>query len=426
MLSNSYWANNIASEALCSKLNLNIITIEKFTDVDNMDKLRILSPNFLKTDNCNSYKKYMFLYLYDNHDELITFSYVNKFTVTKNSNLISKVILFQKIIFDFNKNNPFNDLPPLYILFLIYGSYYSTINDKENYMFKKEIMEIIDHAINSLINQNNKAASDYFYAFKKYFPLSKIQKPIIPPIKPTKPVVEPIEPVQPVVEPTLPKKPKASRRKAAVSPGTISELQSEIVPPSGFQVIQPGTESPGIEANTTLQKRIRKPSNTPMRKLKSAPAAQTVILPEQTNIEKQTGGETAVTLSQEQLNKLLMNELMRRTIADNNQEIKKTNINLDPNQLAYYISVDLELYPGTSIEPEEQAKLKCNSKWNSIKKAYSAFIGKPYVIPPLYSLKNKTKTDKNKTDKNTTSNNNTKKNKSEPKVESKVEDKPVN
>ena len=105
---------------------------------------------------------------------------------------------------------------------------------------------------------------------------------------------------------------------------------------------------------------------------------------------------------------------MRRQTSYNNQELIKKNINLDPNQLAYYITVDLELYPGTTIEPEEQAKLKCNSKWNSIKKAYSAFIGKPYVIPPLYSLKSKSKTDKN----------NTKKNKSEPKLEPKVETKP--
>ena len=70
--------------------------------------------------------------------------------------------------------------------------------------------------------------------------------------------------------------------------------------------------------------------------------------------------------------------------------IKKDNES-DLSQLAYYIAVDIELYPGTSITPNQLTNLKCRNKWNAIRKAYANFIGKPYVIPPIY-----TKTVKNK------------------------------
>ena len=45
----------------------------------------------------------------------------------------------------------------------------------------------------------------------------------------------------------------------------------------------------------------------------------------------------------------------------------------------------MELYPGTSIPPEEKVNLKCKSKWNSVRKAYADFLGKPYIISPVYT-----------------------------------------
>ena len=56
-------------------------------------------------------------------------------------------------------------------------------------------------------------------------------------------------------------------------------------------------------------------------------------------------------------------------------------------QLAYYITIDLELHPGTSITPEEIKDLKCRQKWNSVRKSWSNFTGKPYIIPPVYQTK---------------------------------------
>ncbi len=37
-----------------------------------------------------------------------------------------------------------------------------------------------------------------------------------------------------------------------------------------------------------------------------------------------------------------------------------------------------------SLTPEQINESKCNSKYNAIRKAYSEFTGKPYVIPPVY------------------------------------------
>jgi hypothetical protein len=64
------------------------------------------------------------------------------------------------------------------------------------------------------------------------------------------------------------------------------------------------------------------------------------------------------------------------------------------NELAYYITIELELHPGTTISPEEMKNYKCKQKWNSIRKAYSEFTGKPYIISPIYpnkSIKNNTR-----------------------------------
>ena len=57
------------------------------------------------------------------------------------------------------------------------------------------------------------------------------------------------------------------------------------------------------------------------------------------------------------------------------------------SQLAYYITIDLELHPGTSIPPEEINTLRCRQRWNAVRKAWSSFTGKPYIIPPVYQYK---------------------------------------
>jgi hypothetical protein len=58
----------------------------------------------------------------------------------------------------------------------------------------------------------------------------------------------------------------------------------------------------------------------------------------------------------------------------------------DNNQLSYYITIDLQLKPGTSLTPEQKKGLTCSHKWNKVSKSYSQLMGKPYNNVPDYSL----------------------------------------
>jgi hypothetical protein len=62
----------------------------------------------------------------------------------------------------------------------------------------------------------------------------------------------------------------------------------------------------------------------------------------------------------------------------------KNDLQNDVSKLAFDITIALELYPGENIPKEQLAALKCNSRWEDVRKAWSEFIGKPYVIIPSY------------------------------------------
>jgi hypothetical protein len=81
--------------------------------------------------------------------------------------------------------------------------------------------------------------------------------------------------------------------------------------------------------------------------------------------------------------------------------IKKSS-ETSSSKIAYSITIDMELYPGTSLTPQQLKELKCNSKYNAIRKAYAEFTGKPYIIPPVYNktIKNTEKKGNSKTKKN--------------------------
>ncbi len=70
-------------------------------------------------------------------------------------------------------------------------------------------------------------------------------------------------------------------------------------------------------------------------------------------------------------------------------------------KIAYSISIDMELHPGTMLTAKQISDSKCNSKYNAIRKSFAEFTGKPYVIPPVYSggTTRKNKNIRNKTNK---------------------------
>jgi hypothetical protein len=55
---------------------------------------------------------------------------------------------------------------------------------------------------------------------------------------------------------------------------------------------------------------------------------------------------------------------------------QKNNSN---DKLTFYITVDLELHPGSTITPDEMKTLKCDTKWYAVEKAWSEFIGSKTV-----------------------------------------------
>jgi hypothetical protein len=75
----------------------------------------------------------------------------------------------------------------------------------------------------------------------------------------------------------------------------------------------------------------------------------------------------------------------------------------DNSNIGYYITLELELHPGTSISPGDLKKAQCRQKWNSIRKSYSKLSGKPYMIQPVYNNNSQNKSALQNT---TTKNNN--------------------
>ena len=60
-------------------------------------------------------------------------------------------------------------------------------------------------------------------------------------------------------------------------------------------------------------------------------------------------------------------------------------LNLDRSSgISYHIVLDMELIKGTTLTDEDKSKLVCRRRWNTIRKAYSEFMGKKYIIPPVY------------------------------------------
>ena len=277
ILSNNYWANDIAIFALCEKLKLNIIPI-------NIKKNNISIPFANFGIEYNKWNKYLFLYYNNSHYELMTFNYKKRDVKYDTAGNVSgiKTNLEKKTIFERNVKTS-DGLPPIFMLFIIFGAWYINItDDKQNFTYQKEIMNMMSNSINKLYKTTK--YNKFYSVFKSYFPNSRIQMP-------------------------------------------------------------------ELSLNTGIQ----------------------------------SGGVLAY-------------------------KVMKT----EDTQLAYHISVYLELHPGTSITPIEIKKLKCRQKWNSVRKAWSDFTGKPYIIPPVYNntktLKNNEQKAGNKTQYKRIFNNDTRKN----------------
>ena len=164
ILSSDYWANEVAIIALCNELNINVIVIK-----NENDKLSIPYGNLLTTD-CDNWNRYLFLYNTNEHYELIIFRYIS----LKYNKATRKSIQQRHFYSLFNRNNI--DLPPpLYILFLLYGSKYVSMVDKSQFTFFPTIFTILHDSFREIIAQNNQDSITFLTIFNEYFPSQYIE-----------------------------------------------------------------------------------------------------------------------------------------------------------------------------------------------------------------------------------------------------------
>jgi hypothetical protein len=394
--SSSYWANDITITALCITLKLNVIPIGRKTVVGPRSILNIPYANFSITND--DWNKYMFLYYNQNHYELMTF---NK----KNGN---KITIFER-----------NHLTcPLYLLFLIFGSYYAPIidaDDKNNFTFYRDIMIAFENSLNSPNNSNAK----FYNLFMSYFPDNKINS--LPPTSATAATATSISP--PSIAPTAAaaastknlSKPtqlkeffkKQNALKAAATSGTSA------IPPPTSTSTSPATyytreelKNPAIIAKLNAIKAAGIAKNPATASIPPPPAYKPLPPPPPVPLPLAT---TSAVPLKSSLKKVRFNVPSGGAPPNNqyyrpmpygqppygyrkpyyyNPNYKLTVIDDNKTNLSYIIDLYMELHPGTTMSEEERKGLKCNSKWNAIRKSYADFVGKPYVIPPLYKKYN--------------------------------------
>jgi len=79
----------------------------------------------------------------------------------------------------------------------------------------------------------------------------------------------------------------------------------------------------------------------------------------------------------------------------NSKYITKKPEEVGASKLAYNITIDMELYPGTSLSSKQISEMKCNNRYNAVRKAFADFTGRPYIIPPVYRTIEPAKTRRN-------------------------------
>jgi hypothetical protein len=159
ILSSNYWANEVAIVALCNELNINVIVIK-----NENDKLSIPYGNLLSTD-CNGWNRYLFLYNINEHYELLIFRHISL-----KYNKVTRKNVQQRSFYSLFDRNNIALPPPLYILFLIYGSKYASMADKKQFTFFPEIFATIQNSFRQIIAQNNENSITFLRIFNEYFP----------------------------------------------------------------------------------------------------------------------------------------------------------------------------------------------------------------------------------------------------------------
>ena len=166
ILSSSYWANNVAINALSLELGLNIIPITKIS-VNGIDILRIPYSNLTEEPLLNSWNKYMFVFNTPGHFELMGFIYKNKITRHQRTVISKRMTIFDR----YSTSGLYTS--PIYMLLIIYGSYYYYQSEevKQKFTLYPMIFERLYLSQTNIMNSSDEVKKAQFETnFYKYFP----------------------------------------------------------------------------------------------------------------------------------------------------------------------------------------------------------------------------------------------------------------
>jgi hypothetical protein len=337
--SSDYWADFFAIDALCKVLKLNIITIEK-----NEDTLRIPYIN-----NNNDWKYYMFLFYENKHYELMSFDYTLRRIITE-PKISEKKTVVKKTIF--NKGS--NIFPPFYIIFLVFASFYINIRDSKERMafqlFPDNILAILYRIFETILHDQSTAENKKFIRMIQEYFFPRILNNINLSSKAIGPPANPFDDDDDDV---------ASNPFGDASPREIGGGAPIYSNKPQYSMNYPYNP---YNSYNSYNSRGQPPFySRPFPYPRQSPYGSSSFVKSNSNVE----------------------------------ESNKTNI-------SYYITINMELHPGTSLTSEDLSNIKCKQRWNAIRKSYANMRGLKYTMLPDYSMLAKNKTVKNTTNTNST------------------------
>jgi hypothetical protein len=383
IMSVDYWANEFAIEALCSILKICVITIEKYDYTSTLtiktklvQRLQaILQDKDKVNETCSN--RVMFLFNSNNHYELIRFKYKNKkVNITKQYGNREEIFLEKWYTIFTEDVAP----PPIYILFLLYGSIYSVLNLEARQEFKlyKTTMDIINQSVlNNLMDDESKVT--FINLFNDTFPHRGSS-------------IETLLDQYPRQQPG--RHPGRGRQRSREQPGQQPDQQPNhadfVRVDSEFDETNPqhqewlNNEIAALRSGEEeVPRQQRRPTDFSQAEQRYPNLAQ-IDGGNRNNYSLVGGQQPNPYPYQPYPYQPYPYQPYPYPVARN---FYKKPEERESSKLAYIINIDMELHPGTSLTPEQINESKCNNKYNAIRKSYAEFTGTPYVIPPVYQTK---------------------------------------
>jgi hypothetical protein len=169
--SSDYWADETVINLIQKSLNLTVIPIQNNNNYFSIPYVD------LEINNITSKNKYMFLYYNNNHYELIGFNFWRK--NNKDTKFKKEVVTIFNVL-DISSSTSILK-PPIYIIFLLYASYYFNLNQekKENITLFKLYFNMFDNSFERIVKTlnivpgSNNIKKQFLTIFNKLFPSNK-------------------------------------------------------------------------------------------------------------------------------------------------------------------------------------------------------------------------------------------------------------